>query len=75
MAQDQPAAATAVGQNIRKTISHFARLSEAGRPGPVPSTREMIVPRLPFIIAYRVSTDDVDVLAILHAARNSPSSL
>lgn len=75
IAHDQPAAATAIGQSIRNTISHLAQFPEAGRLGRVPGTREMIVPRLPFIIAYRVSIEHVDMLAILHAARRWPSSL
>ena len=73
IAQDQPAAAAMVGQGIRDAVLQLAQFPEAGRAGRVAGTRELVVPRLPFVIAYRVSGQHVDVLAILHAARRWPS--
>jgi plasmid stabilization system protein ParE len=45
---------------------------ERGRPGRRRGTRELVVPSTPFIIAYRVTSDSVDVLAVLHGARRWP---
>ena len=48
---------------------------EIGRPGRVPGTRELVVPRTPFIIPYRVKDNAVQILRVYHAARKWPSEL
>ena len=73
IAQDRPGAAAAVGVGIRAAVSHLVQFPEAGRSGRVDGTRELVVPRLPFIVAYRIKEKHIDVLAILHAARKWPS--
>lgn len=70
--QDRPSAARMVGESIREAVAHLAEFPEVGRPGRVAGTRELVIPRLPFIVAYRVTRSHVDVLAILHAARQWP---
>jgi len=72
--QNRPGAAKAVGESIRAAVSHLVQFPEAGRLGRVDGTRELVIPRLPFIVAYRIKDDHVDVLAILHTARRWPSS-
>lgn len=42
--------------------------------GRVAGTRELVIPRLPFVVAYRITPDHVRGLAILHGARRWPSS-
>jgi toxin ParE1/3/4 len=73
IAADRPRAALDVGRRIRSAIDRLAESPNRGRPGRVPGTRELVVPRLPFIVAYRVDIDQVVVLAILHAARRWPT--
>ncbi len=36
----------------------------AGRPGILPGTRELVIPKTPFIIFYRVASDRVEVLRV-----------
>jgi len=48
---------------------------EIGRPGRVDGTRERIIPRLPYIAAYRLAADAVEVLSIVHTARLWPEKL
>ena len=74
IAQDRPGSAKAVGETIRAAAAHLAQFPEAGRPGRVSGTRELVVPRLPFVVAYRVAEGHIDILAILHGARRWPSS-
>ncbi|MCA1598486.1 MAG: type II toxin-antitoxin system RelE/ParE family toxin, partial [Chloroflexi bacterium] len=47
--------------------------SELGRTGRVEGTRELVVSRTPYIVAYRVRDDEVIVLAVQHAARLWPA--
>ena len=70
--QDRPSAARMVGESIREAVARLAEFPEVGRQGRVAGTRELVIPRLPFIVAYRVTRSRVDVLAILHAARQWP---
>jgi len=72
--QEWPGTSQEVGKAIEQAVRQLLQHPELGRFGRVEGTRELIVPRLPFIVAYRVSESHVDVLAILHAARRWPSS-
>ena len=46
---------------------------EAGRPGRVDGTRELVIPRTRYIAAYRIVGDEVWILSILHGSRMWPS--
>lgn len=74
VALDRPAAAHAIGQRIYEAISGLTQFPERGRPGRVAGTRELVIPGTPFLAAYRISGKHVDVLAILHGARQWPSA-
>jgi toxin ParE1/3/4 len=74
IAHERPAAAAAIGQRIRQAVSELGQFPDRGRPGRVAGTRELVIPRCPFIVAYRVGDGHVDVLAILHAKRRWPSA-
>jgi toxin ParE1/3/4 len=43
-----------------------------GRAGRMTGTRELVVPKTPFIVAYRVRGDAVQVLRVLHEAMEWP---
>ena len=72
IAADAPAVAGIVAQRIMHTIETIAEFPERGRPGRVPGTREVVIPRTPFLVAYRLSEDRFEVLRILHGARSWP---
>jgi toxin ParE1/3/4 len=74
IAQERPAAAAAIGQRIRQATSGLSQFPDRGRQGRVAGTRELVIAGSPFIVAYRISDGHVDVLAILHAARQWPSA-
>jgi plasmid stabilization system protein ParE len=38
----------------------------------VETTRELVVPRLPYIAVYHVMDDEVQIIAAFHAAQNVP---
>jgi plasmid stabilization system protein ParE len=46
-----------------------------GRLGRVIGTRELTVGLVPFILAYRVDAEEVQILSVIHTARMWPESL
>jgi len=44
----------------------------AGRPGRVHGTRELVITDTPFILPYRVVRNTVQILRVLHGARKWP---
>jgi toxin ParE1/3/4 len=71
--QDHPAAAREIVSAIVNLVEHqLPRFPQSGRAGRVEGTRELIVPRLPFIIPYRATAESIDVLRIYHASRIWP---
>ncbi len=62
-----------VYDEIREQSSVLEAYPFIGRSGRVAGTRELVVTRTPYIIAYRVSSEGVDVLRVLHGARKWPT--
>ena len=69
---------SAAGPSVVKDIAHFTtkRLRTAplsGRTGRVDGTRELIAPRSQYVVVYRISNDEIQVLAVRHQARLWPN--
>jgi len=45
-----------------------------GRFGRVPGTRELVIPRTPFIMPYKLEGKVIHVLRVFHGARRWPTS-
>jgi toxin ParE1/3/4 len=74
--QDNPAAARRIVLHIIQNIDTLLPGSpEMGRPGRVPGTRELIIPRTPFIVPYRLEGNTIQILRIFHGARRWPEIL
>jgi len=67
---DEAAARTV--ERILAGLEARERFPAMGRRGRVAGTRELIVS--PFIVAYRVKRDAIEVVAIIHGARRWPDS-
>lgn len=52
-----------------RTLDQFAR---RGRVGRLRGTYELIVPRTPYFVVYRVVGEDVEILQVIHSARRWP---
>ena len=70
--QDNPAAAETTGTRIEAAVDSLARFPEMGHPGEVPGTRELVIPRLPYLVVYRLKGDAVQILRILHGKQKWP---
>jgi addiction module RelE/StbE family toxin len=68
--QENPTAAKQVFTRIRHATRHLVRFPESGRRGQVPGTRELIVSDLPYIVVYRVTETEVQVLRVWHTGRD-----
>jgi addiction module RelE/StbE family toxin len=75
IAQDNPQAARRVIQIIRKAAEALAQNPLVGKAGRVAGTRELAVSRFPFMLAYRVDAEEVQILSVIHTARMWPESL
>jgi addiction module RelE/StbE family toxin len=64
--------ANRITRAIYETVQKLKALPNRGRPGRIASTRELLVPKLPYIVVYRVLVDRVAVVRILHGAKQWP---
>jgi addiction module RelE/StbE family toxin len=75
MGKDNAGAAARTAQRIRSAVERLASLPRLGRPGRIQGTRELVVPRTPYIMPYRLKADEVQILRVYHAARSWPKRL
>jgi toxin ParE1/3/4 len=45
-----------------------------GRHGRVPGTRELVIPRTPYIVPYRLLDEAIQILRVYHGSRRWPES-
>jgi toxin ParE1/3/4 len=70
IAEESPAGAQRVALRIVHDVEHLLPDNpQMGRPGRVPGTRELIIPRTPYIVPYRVQRATIQILRVFHGAR------
>lgn len=67
-----PPAADRLADKIATTVASLADNPRRGRPGRVAGTRELVVPRTPYIVVYTVESDYVRIHRVLHGAQRWP---
>ncbi|HKV23883.1 MAG TPA: type II toxin-antitoxin system RelE/ParE family toxin [Candidatus Acidoferrum sp.] len=72
IAEDHPRAAARMAEKIWKSTQLLGKHPMAGRPERVEGTRELVVRGTPFVVAYRVRRNEVQILAVMHGARKWP---
>jgi len=75
IAQENRRAAARVADKIWKGTQLLGQHPYAGREGRVAGTRELPVTSTPLIIAYRVAPREIEILAVMHGARQWPDKL
>ena len=73
--RNDPAAARTVEDRILTAIRKLPDFPRIGRPGRVAGTRELVITRTPYIVAYQVSGEAIRILAIIHGARRWTKTL
>ena len=71
IATDDQRAALAMDELFTQKAARLAQLPEMGKPGRVDGTRELVAQRS-YILIYAVKDDHVQVLRIMHTARQWP---
>ena len=75
IAKDNLAAARGVVRAIEAAVRRLARFPHSGRAGHRAGSRELVVPRTPYFVPYRVGPRAVEILAVLHGAQDWPDRL
>ena len=69
---EHPYAAVMLDERLLKQTQQLKQFPKSGRPGRVAGTRELVVQRTPYIIAYQFAADTVRILRVLHEAQQWP---
>jgi toxin ParE1/3/4 len=75
IAEESPAGARRTVLRILNDIENLLPDNpHMGRPGRVPGTRELVIPRTPYIVPYRLQGEFIQILRVYHGARRWPDS-
>ena len=76
ISKDSPKAAKKMVMTIIGAVENLLSVNDQlGRPGRVPGTSELVVPRTAYIVPYRISSGTVQILRVYHGARRWPDRL
>jgi toxin ParE1/3/4 len=76
IAERNPRAARRIVNDVHsRTTALLSQNPFIGRPGEIEGTRELVVSGTPYVVAYRVNDDRVEVLFIQHGARLWPDDV
>ena len=59
-------------KRIFEGIGQLKRFPESGPAGRVEGTRELAIPRTPFVVVYSIHQDVIHIVAVLHGAQRWP---
>lgn len=70
IAEHDPAAAKRIALHILYCVEGLlADLLKLRAPGRVPGTRELVIPKTPYIVPYRMRGARIEILRVFHSAR------
>ena len=72
---ENPTAAREVIDRMHSATRLLAKNPKMGRPGRITGTGELVVSRTPYVVAYRIGAEQVEILAVIHHAREWPARL
>lgn len=75
IAEDNTLAAIHMVLKIIKAVGMLQEHPGLGRAGRISGTRELVVAGTPYIVPYRVKNGFIEVLRVLHGARQWPKNL
>jgi addiction module RelE/StbE family toxin len=75
IAAENTEAANRVVTEIEREIQQLKAHPRLGRPGRIEETREFVISRFPYVVAYRDQAEEIQILSVIHSARAWPESL
>ena len=72
IAQHNTSAASQMATRVIESVELLAEHPNLGRPGMVDDTRELVIGSTPFIAVYWVRRNKIQILRLLHHARQWP---
>ena len=69
---DNPRAATKVVATLYKAAEQLENNPTLGHVGRHSGTRELVLSRYPYTLVYRLTTNKIRILAVLHQSRQYP---
>lgn len=67
---DNPTAAGRIASEIQRQTNLLQDFPELGRSGRVGGTRELAIDRTPYIAVYRIHSQTVEIVRLLHGAQD-----
>src|SRR5579864_6607657 len=65
-------AADRIVGRILTDIDNLARFPQIGRTGRIEGIRQLVIPRTPFIVVYRLVHGCIEILGVFHGSRKWP---
>jgi addiction module RelE/StbE family toxin len=75
IARDNPPPADRQVERVLAAVAGLLQFPEIGRPGRRAGTRELVVSRTPYLVAYRRRADAIEVLRVMHGRQRWPDAL
>jgi len=74
IARDNPGAADPQVRRVLAAAAGLLQFPEIGRPGRRARTRELVISRTPYIAAYRIVGDALEILRVMHSRQRWPAN-
>jgi toxin ParE1/3/4 len=75
IARDNAPAADRQVERVLAAVAGLLPFPEIGRLGRRVGTRELIVSRTPYVVAYRLRTEVIEILRVMHGRQRWPDAL
>ena len=72
IAEHNPSAADRIFEAILSSVRRLADMPKIGRPGRVSGTRELVIVGTPYVVAYAVVANRINIIAVQHGAQEWP---
>ncbi len=72
--EDDPLAAARVVSRITSAAEALTEQPAMGRVGRIKGTRELVLPDISYILPYRVASNGIEILTVLHTAQKWPQA-
>jgi toxin ParE1/3/4 len=69
-----PKGAERVVNDIYDSVNLLQNLPFLGRDGRVKGTREIVISKTPYVVAYRIQRETIQILAVIHGAQRWPET-